>query len=200
MLKAKVTRGHGVLEGFLARKRARMAKRLIPPNCPRARILDIGCGNWPFFLMQTDFVERYGVDRLQRDESVQITHEAIELIDHDIQNLPLPFADDHFDVVTMLAVIEHLKPDSATQLFREIRRVLKHGGVYIITTPAPWADIILRTMARLRLVSPEEIEEHTNLCSHKDIITALNDAGLAPDGVRKGSFELGMNLWVTARK
>lgn len=200
MPNANVTRGNGLLEGFLARKRAHIANRLIPADCPRNRVLDIGCGNWPFFLTQTDFSEKYGMDRVQRDESVEVIHEAIELIDHDIKNLPLPFDDDHFDVVTMLAVIEHLESDSAAQLSREIGRVLKHGGVYIITTPAPWADVVLQALAKLRLVSAEEIAEHTNLCNHREIVAALNHAGFELARIRKGSFELGMNLWVTARK
>jgi SAM-dependent methyltransferase len=45
----------------------------------------------------------------------------------------LPFAEDTFDLVTANMVVEHLD-DPATQ-FREIARVLKRGGVFIMHTP-----------------------------------------------------------------
>ncbi|MEM4474678.1 MAG: methyltransferase domain-containing protein, partial [Candidatus Bathyarchaeia archaeon] len=55
----------------------------------------------------------------------------------------LPFADNSFDVCTMLDVIEHLEnPDHA---IKEAYRVLKRGGFLILTTPnlASWCNRIL---------------------------------------------------------
>lgn len=46
----------------------------------------------------------------------------------------IPYEDEAFDVVTLLAVIEHL-PDSPSKLMSEIRRVLKPGGTLIVDTP-----------------------------------------------------------------
>lgn len=46
----------------------------------------------------------------------------------------IPYEDDFFDVVSLLAVIEHL-PDSPKKLLGEIRRVLKPGGTLIVDTP-----------------------------------------------------------------
>jgi hypothetical protein len=37
------------IEGFLAKQRASMANRLISGSHRKGRILDIGCGEWPFF-------------------------------------------------------------------------------------------------------------------------------------------------------
>lgn len=189
-----------MLEGFLARKRTQMANRLIPAGCQGGRILDMGCGNHPYFLMQADLAEKYGLDRLERNTLEPVTDESIKLIDHDVHELPLPFEDDYFDVVTMLAVFEHIEPRSMSDVLREIRRVLKPAGTYIITTPAPWTDFILRTMAKLGLISSEEIDEHKNMCSPKQIHAALAEVGFATENIRQGTFELGMNLWVTAEK
>src|SRR2546423_15607544 len=58
-----VTRGHGLLEGFLARQRVRRANSLIPESARAGRVLDIGCGTYPLFLLSTAFHERYGLDR-----------------------------------------------------------------------------------------------------------------------------------------
>src|SRR2546428_10419616 len=45
----------------------------------------------------------------------------------------LPFADDSFDVIVMLEVIEHTYSDVAA--LTEIRRVLKVGGTLVLSTP-----------------------------------------------------------------
>ena len=46
----------------------------------------------------------------------------------------LPFADDSFDVVALLDTVEHI-PDELG-VFNECRRVLKPGGLLIVTVPA----------------------------------------------------------------
>lgn len=51
-----------------------------------------------------------------------------------VETDPLPYPDDHFDVVLFCEVIEHLTNDPM-QALMEIRRVLKPGGRVILTTP-----------------------------------------------------------------
>jgi SAM-dependent methyltransferase len=66
----------------------------------------------------------------------------------DIANLnhePLPYADASFDVVTATEVIEHL--EDFRQVVREIHRVLKPGGICILSTPN-----ILNLNSRLRFL------------------------------------------------
>ena len=46
----------------------------------------------------------------------------------DIEKEPLPFADNHFDLVTNIEVIEHLH-NSPKPMLQEIRRVLKGGDI-----------------------------------------------------------------------
>lgn len=47
----------------------------------------------------------------------------------------LPFPDDTFDCVTCLEVLEHLPEKNWTSAILEMRRVLKPGGVLIVTVP-----------------------------------------------------------------
>ena len=155
----RATRGHGLLEGFLARQRMKMADRLIPEAARAGRVLDIGCGSFPLFLTQTRFAEKFGVDR-----TADTGGDGITLLDHDVsQSAPLPFTEAHFDVVTMLAVFEHLDRPSMARLTGEICRVLKPGGCYILTTPAAWTNPILQVLSRVGLVSAEELDEHEPL-------------------------------------
>jgi len=51
----------------------------------------------------------------------------------------LPFADRSFDAVLSFDVFEHI-PDSDKHL-REVRRVLKSGGQYLLQTPNKWTNI-----------------------------------------------------------
>lgn len=202
MSSPNVTRGHGLLEGFLARRRAKMADRLIPGELRAGRILDVGCGSSPFFLGQTRFAERYGVDKMvpasadpgPNADGLRLAHFDVDTSDR------LPFDDAFFDTVTMLAVFEHIKMDRLILLLDEIHRVLKPGGVYVLTTPAGWTGPILDTMKLLRLVSPEEIDEHEDSYSRKKIRAVIARTKLATCDQRFGLFECGMNVWGVVRK
>ena len=90
--------------------------------------------------------------------------QEILLKNHDIESIKeLPFAGNEFDIVTMLAVFEHLEPGNIQRVFSEVYRVLKKDGLLILTTPAVWSDRLLRVMAILNLVSKEEISEHKSI-------------------------------------
>jgi SAM-dependent methyltransferase len=56
----------------------------------------------------------------------------------------LPFADRTFDIVMSFDVLEHI-PDSDAHL-REVRRVLKPGGAYLLQTPNKWTNVIFETI------------------------------------------------------
>ena len=202
MQDTSVTRGNGLLEGFLARKRANMANRLIPATARNGRILDVGCGSHPFFLESTEFSQKHGIDKvITQQQQEKFRQQGIFLQPYDIEMSDrLPFEDDSFDVVTMLAVFEHIDPDKLTLLIREIHRILKPSGRYILTTPAGWTDFILKSMAVMRLVSSEEIDEHKQKITHSLIENILKDAGFLRENIKLGLFEIGMNLWATAIK
>ena len=189
------TRGHGILEPLLAKLRARRADNLIPAQLREGRILDIGCGSYPYFLSHTYFSEKFAVDQLEKPESVSN-------IDWHTLNLNidpvLPFDDEYFDLVTMLAVTEHLSPNSLVLLFQQIHRVLRPGGRLIITTPAAWSDGLLRLMARVRLVSADEIDEHVFVYTLPLLGWYFGKAGFEMTKTNFGYFEFNMNLWATA--
>jgi SAM-dependent methyltransferase len=196
------TRGYGFLEAFLARQRSRMAERLIPVELREGRLLDIGCSVDPCFLSSAGFREKYGIDKLiEPGHAQKFAAQNILLRRYDIESgEPLPFESDFFAVVTMLAVFEHLDPLKLAGILSGIRRVIRPGGRLVLTTPAAWTDSLLRTMARLHLVSPEEIGEHKDAYTFRKIAALLEQAGFPAPGFRFGYFELHMNIWAIAVK
>ena len=194
------TRGRGLLEPLLARLRTQRANRLIPADLRSGRILDIGCGSYPYFLAHTVFQEKFAVDQLPMSEDTAVNHH-IEFFTLNLNQEPqLPFDDEFFSVVTLLAVVEHLNPDSMAVLFRESRRVLKPGGTVILTTPAAWSDGLLHFMARLNLVSAEEIHEHAFAYTLPLLGWHFGQAGFEMTKVKFGYFEFMLNMWATAQK
>jgi SAM-dependent methyltransferase len=194
---ARATRGHGLLEPWLARLRARRADRLIPERLRGGRILDVGCGSSPYFLAHTYFAQKFAVDQLP--PSAGLTGIAWHQLD--LNRAPaLPFEDGYFAVTTLLAVAEHLDPAALERLFGECRRVLAPGGRLVLTTPASESDRLLRWMARLGLVSAEEIAEHVWCYPPALIGWYFGRAGFEIDKVQVGRFELGLNLWATAER
>lgn len=190
------TRGTGLLEGFLSQQRAKLADSKIPDKHRKGRILDIGCGSNPYFLLQTSFEEKYGIDYSLKKNS---EYKGIHLIKDGLES-KLPFPNNHFDIVTMLAVFEHIEPTKLPTLMSEIRRVLKGDGIFILTTPCVWTDGLLRLLAQLNVVSREEIEEHKGAYSHKDIRKYLKTGGFIEKNIKLGYFELWMNNYAKATK
>lgn len=198
-----VTRGRGLLENVLARQREKMANRIISARAPSAyRLLDIGCGSFPFFLSRSPFREKYGLDQ-QVDDGVvaSLADSGVTLLRHDVERSErLPFRSEFFDIVTMLAVFEHIRSDRLPHLIGEIQRVLRPGGIYVLTTPARWTEPLLTLLSRCGLISSVEIDDHEETYTHERIATLLSAGGFDSTWIDRGSFELGMNLWACAVK
>jgi SAM-dependent methyltransferase len=188
------------MEPMLARMRTRRANQLIPAELRSGRILDIGCGSFPYFLSHTAFQEKFAVDQLPMPQETAAKNK-IEFFTLNLNEEPkLPFKGEYFDVVTLLAVVEHLNPDSMARLFQEACRVLRPGGIVILTTPAAWSDGLLKLMAQLRLVSAEEIHEHAFAYTLPLLGWHFGQAGFQMSKLKFGYFELMLNMWATARK
>ena len=195
----KVTRGFGLLEKFLSIQRMKKAQKIIKKFKKSNYILDIGCGSYPLFLINSDFEVKCGID--QEIEEMEIKSIHLHLKQHDIcANLDLPFENNYFDVITMLAFIEHLNSTQLLKVLKDSYSMLKDNGILIITTPASWSDIPLKIMAKLRLVSSEEIEEHKKAFTLIELNKLLLKANFKQENIQKGYFEFFLNLWAYAKK
>lgn len=95
------------------------------------KVIDLGCGRMTYKERLEEYVENYvGVDdpkvsklytgRQKPDLLADITRE-------------IPVKKDSFDVCMMLEVLEYLERPQTT--FLEIKRILKRGGVLVMTSP-----------------------------------------------------------------
>jgi ubiquinone/menaquinone biosynthesis C-methylase UbiE len=104
------------------------------------RVLDVGCGNGMHTLKAGEYCrEIVGIDysphsldlALRFAESMMVKNVRFQRVN--LEHSPLPFADSSFDKVLFLDVIEHL--EEREKLLKEIKRVLKPGGLLLLTAP-----------------------------------------------------------------
>ena len=109
------------------------ALRGLPSRPPNAAMLDVGCAQLTLLRSaESLFTRRVGVD-IAPYEQVWSEHPEIETHLHNLDTGPLPFADETFDFVTMLMVLEHVfNPFHAV---RELRRVARENADIVLHVP-----------------------------------------------------------------
>jgi SAM-dependent methyltransferase len=177
----------------------------------RGKYLDIGAGHGELIRLVS---HRFDVTATACDytsDLMRITDQRVDVVD--LNHDALPYADANFDLVTCTEVIEHIEHYRDT--IREIYRVLKPGGLCVLTTPN-----VLNLRSRIRyllfgffsLFGPLHFEEtkryltggHINPVSYFYVAHALSDAGFVDVAVsidkrqRASIFWLPL-LWIPIR-
>ena len=94
-----------------------------------AKVLDIGCGNGKNMGIRKD-LQMIGFE--QSSTLCEIcAKKGLEVVQGDARSLPFP--NNSFDAVIMIAVLHHLPPIEQRTVLFEIKRVLQSGGVAMIT-------------------------------------------------------------------
>jgi SAM-dependent methyltransferase len=159
------------------------------------RICDVGCGyNCNFLLHMKDKYQTYslyGVDVSINPALKNVVHFS----EIDLKKEDFKIADNSIDIVTSLAVIEHLS-DPAKYL-SEIYRILTKGGYFILTTPPRLAKPILYFLAYTGIGTKEEILDHKLYYSKKLLFHTLRDKFTE---IKIRYFSLGINMYLTCKK
>jgi SAM-dependent methyltransferase len=109
--------------------------RWVPPRAES--LLDVGCNVGDFL---RECAEHYPATRLA---GVDVNREAIAKARatlptadlHVLEGESLPFADSSFDCVTCIEVLEHIPEDKRVSAAREMHRVLRPGGLFLLRVP-----------------------------------------------------------------
>lgn len=116
--------------------------------------------------------------------------------DHKLCHLPFP--NESFEIITMLAVLEHLHHPQA--MLEEIARVLKPDGILLLTVPSHLAKPVLEFLAfRLKIVSEAEIRDHKRYYNKRDLrelVAFVPELTLT----KHKYFQLGMNNFCIIHK
>ena len=115
-----------------------------------------------------------------------------------LHTITLPFENESFEIVTMLAVIEHLCAPIA--MLREIERVLVPNGILLLTAPSHAAKPVLEFLSyRLHLIDEREIRDHKRYYNKRDFLQSLAQVPRLKL-LKHSYFQCGMNNFLKAQK
>jgi SAM-dependent methyltransferase len=161
------------------------------------RLLDIGCG-YGFFLkaMQSEGWETEGVEISETGRNYATNQLGIKIYGNPLEELKLP--ENTYHVVTLFYVVEHV-PDPP-ELIRNIRRILKPGGMLLLRWPhtTPLVKLmgplsksldLYHTPYHLYDFSPRTIKRLLTSCGFSHVVTMIGGYTLpSPNTARIASI------------
>jgi ubiquinone/menaquinone biosynthesis C-methylase UbiE len=137
------------------------------------RVLEVGFGAGVTFLNLHELYEEiHGLDLTASVDDVSAVFAARQIATHLKRGnvLQMPYADDYFDTVLLISILEHLKPAEQEQAFSEMRRVLAPGGQVVYGVPIERR--LLGVMFRVLGYSIRDL----HFCTEKDVAAAAERA------------------------
>jgi ubiquinone/menaquinone biosynthesis C-methylase UbiE len=134
------------------------------------RILDVGCGS---SRVLSALSQAIGMDINLRKLRFNLSIGNL-LVNADIGNIC--FKDSYFDVVICSEVIEHLKKEN--NIFLELRRVLKKGGILILGTPdySTYSWNLIEWLYK-KAVPNGYVDEHISHYTKKELVQYMENIG-----------------------
>jgi SAM-dependent methyltransferase len=172
------------VDRLLQRMRVRAALPHIPSG---SRLLDVGCADGTLADAAGARLREYvGIDPDAPTDDARLQRGRFP---DDLR------ASGTFDVITMLAVFEHVADADRARVVDACRRLLRPDGRVILTVPSPLVDRIVDVLRGLRLVHGMDIESHHG---YEPLETPRHFTGF--EVLVHRPFELGLNhLYVLAR-
>lgn len=147
------------------------------------RLLDWGCGCGRLSLHLAEHLEGVEIHGTDIDaEAIAWAERAIPgaRFQTSGREPPLPFADAHFDAVIATSVFTHLTGEDQVMWLREMRRILRPGGVLLATTQGEF-------FARYYRPGNEVLEAMAQRGFWDGPLDHL--AGVAPDGYYRSTYQ-----------
>ena len=149
-------------------------------------VLDVGCADGEMFRQWRGFIGHgIGVDPCLSEKHVTASMEVYPGLFP--QAVPPGVS---CDVITMLAVLEHIPPIEQSKLADACDPLLKRGGRIVITVPSPRVDDILHVLEGLRLIDGMSTHEHYGFEPH-DALAVFPPPRYKL--VKRRRFQLGLN-------
>lgn len=152
--------------------------------------LDIGCGDGSLTMKVANIIgasKVYGVD-VDEEALAKAAEKGIITLKCNLDEGPLPFNNDSFDLVTAFEVIEHL--NNPRHVLREAFRVLRREGIIVIETPNVMGCASRFTADQLKLAMLAAGDLRTNRC----LIEAREAKGFSPQSLKSALIEVGFEV------
>lgn len=156
--------------GFGYKQREKIVRLMELKN--KEKLLDVGCGTGSLLIVAKKLYPQITAIGIDIDEKIlkiaknKIRKENLKIEFIKTSSGKLPFKDLEFDVVVSSLVFHHLPLDLKIKTIREIKRILKKGGQFLLVdfgkTDDLWINIFYRFIKFLR------IEESTTLKDNVD--------------------------------
>ncbi len=147
------------LDAFLEFLRFTKVMPYIPKD---ARLLDIGAGDGAFLRYLTEHVQfAVGIDsHLPQATDLGRCHLVPGSFPHDFETVARQFAEKPFDVITMMAVAEHIPMETYPDVADACWKYLSPSGLLICTVQHPRVEKFLDLLKRLKIVEGFSMHEH----------------------------------------
>ena len=166
------------------------------PDFSNLVFCDVGCGfnaNMLLYLLNEFKIKRpFGVDMEINSEICN----KINFIESDLENAEFKINDEEADIITSIAVIEHL--NNPARYLEEIYRILKPGGYFLLTTPNTSAKPVLEFLAKTGLGTKEEIMDHKLYYNVNTLNQCLEKNNFKNINLKR--FSLGLNIFCNCSK
>lgn len=179
---------NGLLSGFLVRKRIRAVLPFVKSS---SRICDIGCGIYSWSDLVDSKTYYVGLDIGNEIIEYNQEHFGHAFYVKDIEQDGLADLGENYDLVIMLAVLEHF--NNPELVLKKVKGILAHNGIIALTTPHPCGNLILEVGAKLRIFSDDK-HIHNRLLNKRMIYDAAKVAGLKV--IKYKRFLFGCNQFV----
>jgi ubiquinone/menaquinone biosynthesis C-methylase UbiE len=147
---------------------------------PKNIVLDWGCGNGylsVFLVHNKQKTIAYGFGETEAPISIS-ENSLFKFVAADISNpINLPFADNYFDIVISMGVLEHVHESGGDQIasLKEIYRILKPQG-YFLCFHFPYTGSWVETIHNAIMPFKKKVYTHTKRFSHNNVINLINDS------------------------
>jgi 2-polyprenyl-3-methyl-5-hydroxy-6-metoxy-1,4-benzoquinol methylase len=174
-----------LFDKFIQFWRLHVASAFIPSN---SIVLDVGCLDGALFrMLEKKSCKGFGID----------PHVLSKTTLKNATLYPGSFPEDlpaneigAVDVITFLAVFEHIPPAKHEIIAKTCMNLLKNSGTIIITVPSPTVDCIVNILSALRIMDGTDCHQHYGMDPCVAIDT-FQKAGF--NLILKRKFEFGLN-------
>ena len=158
-----------------------------------ARVLDVGCADGALYDRANHIAEYVGIDP---EAPTGRTTQGATFIRSSFPS-PALGPDGRFDLLTALAILEHVPRGMQSEFAAACAAYLRPDGVLAITVPSPAVDAILAILKRMKLVDGMHEEQHYGY-RPEDTPGLFSAHGFVL--VRHKRFEFGLNHLFVFRK